>query len=95
MKSTNNLGIARLLGSEIVEQTLHGVHRRILDAALGNLADRRKRHTAFLGHRALMNRFGLQLRHHKTVDLGLGTHGPEVYTHIWVNSIPVLGFYFL
>ena len=55
----------RLFRLEIIEQTLDGMDRWFLDAALGDLADGRKRNAGFAGDLFLRDLLRPQLRHRR------------------------------
>ena len=66
--------ISGCLYKKVVEP-LNGVHGRLFDRALSDLADGRKRHAAGAGNRALRDALFPQSCHHIVVNSDVGVHG--------------------
>ena len=66
-----------LLGLEVVEQALHGVHAGLFDRALGDLADRRERHAGFTRNHTLRDLLFSKSRHDHLVKIDWVFHGYE------------------
>lgn len=64
-----------LLGLEVIEQALHGVHAGLFDRALSDLADRREWHAGFTRDGALRDLLFSKLRHDHLVKIDWVFHG--------------------